>query len=230
MAFNEGMSEARKRSTALKLSILDLQQGKIASQNPGDSSKAVRVNVIGNVIDKFVSEGDKKYAAITIDDASSQIRVKTFGEDIQKLQGIEIGDTIVVIGSARLFNDELYILPEILRRVDPKWLLVRKYEVEKKQNTKNFTGGDRISEQLKRVNLTEHQKDLIEGIIFQKKPEGKTTKERILDVLKQESEGMDVDRIIMAVDSSVENINSTIQEMLENAEIFEPKPGRIRLL
>ncbi len=222
-------TEAKKRQTALKLSITDLQQNNLPNSNTNVmNNRAIRVNIMGNVIDKFVSEGEKKYAALTIDDASSQIRIKTFGEDILKLQGIEIGDTILVIGNARTFNDEIYILPEILRRIDLKWLLVRKKELERGQASD--PADNRISKQLKQVNLTEQQREIIEEIIFQKKPGGKTIKENILDLLKQETEGIDIDRLIMMVDSPVDSIKSTVQEMIENAEIFEPKPGKIRLL
>jgi hypothetical protein len=34
----------------------------------------------------------------------------------------------------------------------------------------------------------------------------------------------------MSTNLPVEEINNIIAEMLENAEIYEPKPGRIRIL
>lgn len=69
--------------------------------------------------------------ALTIDDASGQIRIKAFGEDVDKYAGINQGDTILLVGSVRSYNNELYVNPEIIKIIDPRYLLVRKLELEK---------------------------------------------------------------------------------------------------
>ena len=122
-----------KRHVAYKLKIGDVIQGKrifdadkFSFIELGDK-KISRVNVIANVVDRY-SSVEKSYISLTVDDASGQIRIKIFGDDVNKFSNISQGDTILVIGLIRVYNDELYITPEIMKKKDPKYLLVRKLE------------------------------------------------------------------------------------------------------
>ena len=63
---------------------------------------------------------------MTVDDGSGQIKIKAFGEDSEKLKNINHGQTIIIIGLLRYFNNEVYISPEIVREQDPKYLVLRK--------------------------------------------------------------------------------------------------------
>lgn len=232
--------QTKKRQTALKLKIADLNRGEVISNEKQnfveiDGKHVGRVNVIANVIDKFVSEGEKKYSALTIDDASSQIRIKAFGEDIEKMQNIEIGDTIIVIGALRFFNNEIYILPEIIKKIEIEWLMVRKLEIDKNPNPAQSE--NRISKQLKNIPMKEDQRGIVTNAAFNKslddaKEENTelSAKEKIFEMLKQNDDGVDIDKIIMSIKLPVDEINRIVSEMLENAEIYEPKPGRIRIL
>lgn len=235
--------QPRKRQTAFKLKIADLNRGEvIASEKQNfieiDGKHVARVNIVANIIDKFVSEGEKKYATVTIDDASSQIRVKSFGEDISKLQNIEIGDTVIIIGSLRFFNNEIYILPEIIKRTEPEWLVVRKLEIEKNNKTAPVLqdSNERVSVQLRNAKPTKNEQEMIQSVAFNNKIDVKEEKiemsarEKILDILRHNDEGIGRDEIILSTNFPVEEIDKVINEMLENAEIYEPKPGRIRLL
>src|SRR3989338_6782124 len=128
------MADIRKRETAHKLRIGDLLRGnQIFEQSDNINPRLqfvelgnktiVRINIVGNVVDKFESEGERKFASITLDDGSGQIRARLFGEDISKFKDISQGDTLVIIGLLKSFNQELYILPEIIRKTEPKYLL-----------------------------------------------------------------------------------------------------------
>lgn len=209
----------RKRQTAYKLRIADLQDSHSQGIVEFDGKQIIRVNLIANVIDKMFSESEKKYSAITLDDASSQIRVKTFGEDIEKLREIDIGDTLLVIGNVRFFNNELYILPEIVRKLPVEWLLVRKLEL-----------GERKNEKARKNNFTNEGEQIIEEKISEEKPQDKDTKQKIIEMLKANEEGINMDSIIMDLHEPADDINSIVASMLENGEIYEPRPGRIRLL
>ena len=125
------------RATACKLRIGDILKGKpIITEERfnfielGDK-QIIRVNVVANIVEKYNSEGEKKYLALTIDDASGQIRLKAFGDDVARFENKEQGDTVMVIGLVRYYNDELYIAPEIIKSQDPRYLLVRKLELDK---------------------------------------------------------------------------------------------------
>jgi RPA family protein len=128
-----------KRHIAFKHKIGDILAGKPIMD--GDkfqflelgNKQISRVNIIGNIVDKYISEGEKKYAFFTLDDASGQIKLKIFGDDLEKFKNINQGETVLVIGVLRNWNNETYIQPEIIKPQEPKYLLVRKLELEKKQ-------------------------------------------------------------------------------------------------
>lgn len=198
-----------KRNIAYKLRIGDLLVGKPVSENErfiflelGDK-KIIRVNVIGNVIEKYNNNGEKRYSFITIDDGSGQIKLKSFGDDIEKLENLNQGQTVVVIGTLRQFNNEVYISPEIVKLQEPKYLLVRKIEIEKSMP----------------LVLT--------------KANGGAIRDKILEDIKSSEEegGVYIDKIIMGHrETSSDIINQEIQKLLEEGIIFEPRPGKIRYL
>ena len=206
------MPEIRKREIAYKLRLGDILAGKPITEESSSNrfqflelgdKKIVRVNVVANVIDKFSSEGEKKFATLTLDDASGQLNIKTFGADIKLFENINQGHTIMVIGVLRIFNNEVYVLPEIIKILDPRYLLIRKLEIEKslpKQETKkeNITG----------------VKDKITNMIKQAEPD----------------EGIDAEKLIMELKAQPELINQEIKKLLEEGIIYEPKPGRLRYL
>jgi len=201
-----------KRHIAFKFRIGDLLIGKAIMDGERFSflelgnKKIVRINVIGNIVDKYESEGEKKYSFLTLDDGSGQIKLKSFGDDVEKLKNINQGQTVLIIGVLRNFNNETYISPEIIREQDPKYLLVRKMEIEK----------DKVqnSEPLER-----------EQII--------AIKDKILEEIKNSEDegGIDTDKIIMDLrEISPEIINQEIKKLLEEGIIFEPRPGKVRWL
>jgi len=204
--------EQFKRNIAFKFRIGDILIGKpiidgerFSFLELGDK-KIVRVNLIGNIVEKYESEGEKKYSVLTLDDGSGQITLRTFGDDTEKFKNINQGQTVLVIGLLRYFNNELYISPEIIREQDPKYLLVRKLEIEKDKS--------RNSEPVAR-----EQKIAV--------------KVKILGTIKSSEVGggIEVDKIIMSLrDISPVIINQEIQKLLEEGIVFEPRPGKVRYL
>jgi len=212
------MAETIKRQTAFKLRIGDVLKGKpiIDEQKSpegqpmqrfrflelGDKN-IVRVNIVANIVDKYSSEAEKKYLTFTIDDASGQIRLKTFGEDTLRFQNIVQGNTVIVVGTLRYYNNELYIAPEIVRETDPRYLLVRKLELDR--------------EKPKQVN----------------KEEVLAIKDQIIEMIKraEDSGGIETDQLYHTLTAvSPDIISQEIQKMLDEGLAYEPRPGRIRYL
>lgn len=206
------MTDQFKRNIAYKFRIGDILLGKpifdgerFSLLELGDR-KIIRVNVIGNIVDKYENEGEKKYCFLTLDDGSGQIKLKFFGDDVDKFKNVVQGQTVLVIGNLRNFNNENYIAPEIIREQDAKYLLIRKLEIEKEKN-KNIA--PLAKEQIVAV------KDKILGIIKDAEKDG----------------GIEVDSMIINLrEVSPEIINQEIKKLLEEGIIFEPRPGRIRWL
>jgi len=202
-----------RRNVAYKLRIGELLLGKpIFDQEKFKflelgNKKIVRVNLIGNIVEKFESEGEKKYLFFNLDDGSGQMRLKIFGEeDVNRFNSINPGQTVVVIGVLRSWNNENYVQPEVIREQDPKYLLIRKLEAEKERA--------KIAPPIEKKQVL-------------------ALKDKILDKVKkaEESGGIDVEQITMEFrEVSSEIIDQEIQKLLEEGILFEPKPGRLRYL
>lgn len=201
-----------KRNIAFKYRIGDILIGKpISSEDRfaflelGDR-KIIRVNIVGNIVDKYENEGESKYLSLTLDDGSGQIKLKTFSDDVQRFRDFVQGQTVIVVGTLRMYNNELYISPEIIKEIDSKYLIVRKIELEKE----------------KKKNFIPLQKDQIFAI-----------KDKILEAIKmaEDEGGIETDRIIMSLrEAPADIINQEIKKLLEEGIIFEPRPGKVRWL
>ncbi len=206
------MAEFKKREIAHKLRIGEILRGKPqVTIDEGrerfnflelGNLKIVRVNVVANVIDKFMSEGEKKFATLTLDDASGQINVKTFGQEVESFNELSQGQTLMIIGVLRIFNNELYILPKIIKSIDPRYLLIRKLEIEKA-----------MPKEVKKEELLAVKDQLIARVKEEEK-----------------NEGIDTEKLIMEINANPEMINQEIRRLLEEGVIYEPRPGRVRYL
>ncbi len=195
-----------KRATAYKLRIGDIFNsqkifdGERFNFLDFNGKKVFRINIIANVIEKYVSS-EKAYISLTIDDASGQIRIKIFGDDVSKFSEISQGDSVLIIGLIRNYNDELYINPEIIKKQDPRYLLVRKLEFEKMQLS-IIDVKDRLALADKIINL----------------------------VKTLEPEGISQEKLILDFEESPDLIKQEIIKSLEQGILYEPRPGMLRYL
>ena len=201
-----------KRHIAFKLRIGDILIGKPVMDQErfsflelGDK-KIIRVNLVGNIVDKYESEGESQYASLTLDDGSGQIKLKIFGDDVARFKNVAQGQTVLTIGVLRVYNGETYVSPEIIKELDPKYLLVRKLENEKDKT--------QTAPPIEKNQMT-------------------AVKDQILEMIKtsEADGGIEVDNLIMKLrDVSPEIINQEVKKMLEEGIIFEPRPGKVRWL
>lgn len=202
------MVDEFKRHTAYKLRIGSILEGKqildaerFRFLELGDKQVA-RVNVIANIIEKFIQDQEKKFGSITLDDASGQIKAKVFGDDLAKIEKFQQGDTVQVIGLLRTWNDEIYINPEIIKLRTPEFLLLRKLETDLEK-----------PQELNKDQQTE-------------------LRQKILDTLKKEEDngGADVEQMINDLKETPQTINQEIKKLLEDGIAYEPRPGKLRYL
>lgn len=197
-----------KRHIAYKYKIGDLSEGKPILDGERfrflelDNKHVARINIIANIVDKYIQDGEKKFGSLTMDDASGQIKAKVFGEDIQKFEPFSQGDTVMIIGLLRQWNNETYILPEIIKKKNPQYLLIRKLETD-----------------------IEKPKTLAPE-------ERSELKEKIIETVKREegNGGAEIEKMILDLKSSPDAINSEIKKLLEEGIIYEPRPGKVRYL
>jgi len=231
------MPEYKKREIAHKMRIGDILSGtpiveeipQEAAPNPNEEianatqakerfrflefkdKRIVRVNIIANIVDMYNSAGDKQYSTLTVDDATGQIRIKAFGDSINLINSLSHGDTILIIGVLRIYGGEVYVSPEIVKKTDSRYLLIRKLEIEGKAKNKEY-GKEEIKNK-------------------EEKP--KTSKEMIIELIKSsgDSSGISTEDIILKINSAnPEAINSELIRLIEDGLIYEPRPGRVRWL
>ncbi len=202
------MEQQFKRHVAFKLKVGALVAGKPIME--ADKLKSLeisgnpvsRVNLIANVVDKFIQDGEKKFGSLTLDDGTGQIKVKNFGDEVDKFNELSLGDTLLVIGLLRSWNNEVYITPEVIKKKDPSYLLLRKLEIEKETpkpiNSESSTA----------------VKDKILGMIKEAEKDG----------------GIEIEKIILQLKEQPDLINTEIKHLLEEGVAYEPRPGKLRYL
>lgn len=197
-----------KRNIAYKFRIGSLISGRpilegdrIKHIEIGDK-QVVRVNLVANIIDKYIQEGEKKFGSITLDDATGQIKAKAFGDDVEKFTQLSQGDTVVLIGMLRSWNNEIYLTPDIIKKKEPLYLLLRKLEVE--------------SDMPKTLD----------------KPQLSALKDKILEMVKtaEKEGGVDIEKIVVDLKERPDIINQEIKRLLEDGVAYEPRPGKLRYL
>ncbi|MEK6847012.1 MAG: OB-fold nucleic acid binding domain-containing protein [Nanoarchaeota archaeon] len=202
------MADEFKRHTAFKVKIGDIINGNQIVDGEklrfieANGKNVARVNLIANVVDKYIQDDEKKFASVTLDDATGQIKLKTFGEEIEKLKNFEQGDTVLAIGMIREWNKEIYVTPEIIKKKQPEYLLLRKLETD-----------------LDKPKPTD-KKELTE------------IKDKIIEIIKREepNSGVEIKKLTEELQAKQELINQEIRKLLEEGSIYEPRPGKVRYL
>ena len=201
-----------KRNVAFKLRIGDILAGKPSLNGDRfnflelNGKNIVRVNIVGNIVDKFEREGERKFSSFTLDDGSGQIKLRFFGDDVDKFKGVNQGETVVVIGVLRFWNNEIYISPEIMKQNDPKYLLVRKLEMEKVRN---------------------------ENVEVPQREQMAVVKDKILGAIKssEDDSGMEIESLKLILrEISPVIIMQEIQKFIDDGIVFEPRPGKVKYL
>jgi len=217
-------TEIQKRQTAYKVWIKDIIHGKYQVEegwNPNFLTtdyglKVSRINLIGTIVQASNEEEEQKY--IFIDDGSGELPIRSFNDEFI-LKGLHIGDTVAVIGKIREYNDDKYVVPEIVKKLDNnRWLHLRRIELEKKEKL------------LKRIPLREEKPDNEVSKENLEESKSDTDSDKILTLIKKldSGDGADLDEVIK--ESKDEKCENIINNLLMNGEIFELKPGKIKVL
>ena len=200
----------QKRQVAYKVRVSDilnrifvkdeLSAGYVKINNNNVS----RINIIATIV--FKSEDPNSTSAL-IDDGTGRILLRTF-ERKDIFSNVDVGDVVLLIGKIREFNNEKYIMPEVLKKItDNRWIGVRNAElknsgVEEKVDDKIPDSGAELVNENEKIYLLIRKLDHGDGAPIE-------------EVLNSYS------------DKDAEKI---VNRLMENGDIFEIKPGRIKVL
>ncbi len=200
----------QKRQVAYKIRISDILNSNFEKNefsvgfikiNNVDIS---RVNIVGSIVFKNVQENN---VSAVMDDGTGKILLRTF-ESSYLFTKIDVGDIVLAIGRLREFNNEKYIVPEILKKTSLEWFNARKAELE---NTETDIGSKSFN-----------RNEVVENI--------QNTNDEVYLLVKSldKGDGVSIEDVINA--SKSENPEGIINKLLESGDIFEIKPGKLKVL
>lgn len=226
------------RQTAFKVWIADLINGRYVKEEgewtPNyvlvrDDLKVSRVNLIASVVSKNINE-DSSYGFLTVDDGTSSINLKAWRDDINILSKREIGDLINIIGRVREYSEGLYVIPEVVKKLeDPNWAKVRKLELEKLYGKPPKIKNKDISE--KKI-MIEVQDSTPLGIIVKEESANEpsqTNRQKVLKFIGKKDE-ISYDDLFDGLEIDEKEVESIIKELLREGEIYQPKPNYLKVI
>ena len=203
---------AIERMTAVKARISDLTGGRFVRKDGLEPSfvltengqRISRARILGTIVGRFIAD-DGNFASVTIDDSTDTIRAKTF-KTVKPLDKAEIGDMVDIIGKVKEYNDEIYIIPEIVRKIqDPNFELLRVLEIIKQRKRKGKSE-TKVPEP--------EEKDML--------------RKRVLEFIESEKEGVEYSKLLETIKGEENQIESIVNELLAEGICYEPTPGRIK--
>jgi RPA family protein len=230
------------RQIAVKVKINELVNGKYvqnSDQEPNylmiqNGEKIFRANVMAIVISK------EKIGSITnflLDDGSGKIVLRSFEEN-KFLDKIDIGETVLVIGKLREYNQEKYFSSEIIKKIDPVWLKIRNLELGTKVTSEILESNDEKGEVIIEDKKTEVSEKLNENKNkFEEPIEDEVVEEeeifpvkKLIKIIKENDngEGILIEELIEI--SPLDETEKLIEKMLESGDVFQNLPGRIKVL
>lgn len=241
------------RQVAVKMLIGDIFRAEFVQEKDENklnhlltikNEKIYRVNLIAVVVNK------EKIGSITnllVDDGTSELIVRSFEED-KYVEELGVGDVLLVIGRVRMYNNEKYLAPEIIKKTDPVWLKVRSLElqsgksqllvenIEKNKDIEIVQKGKKKelveeiekNEEIKKIiknEVIDIDEDVEEDLSLSLLPA-----EKIIKLIKKldQGEGVLIEDILEK--SDLKETELLLEKMMESGDIFQNQPGRVKVL
>ncbi|GBE56508.1 OB-fold nucleic acid binding domain protein [archaeon BMS3Bbin16] len=202
--------------TAFKLFIRDAVERTLEKSEEGksyieyDGKQIFSVRLMGVVVSKYESE---RFTILTVDDSTETVSVRIFGDDRDRFEDVAVGDTVDVFGTLREYEGETYVAPWLIRRVnDPNWEVVRSLEL------------------LLRAKKTGVAAPLEEVLDAVEERSPADLKHAILELLGRldEGDGADYNAVLKESGLSDNELDQTLNALLSESEIYEPKIGKFK--
>jgi RPA family protein len=196
-----------KRKVAKKILVKDILKSTYIKR-PGWEPSGIltqygeisRVNIMGVCVN---SSGDDN--SFLIDDGSGSIQVRMFTNNVD----VSVGQLLNVVGRPREWNNTKYIAPDFIREIDKAWFKVHQLQAKLMSLNKKLE-----------LPVEEDEEEDTDTGPYQK----------ILNVIAilDKGEGAEIEEIVSNI--KVANCEVLIQNLVEEGEVFEISPGRVKLL
>lgn len=228
-----------KRWIAYKLNVNDVANGKYTDDGfiEHGNLQVNRVRILGTIVQKFVSDDDK-YGFFILDDGTETIRIRSFQDTVDLIKSAEIGEMVDVFGRIRKYEDEIYVIPEIVKKIeDPNFWILRKIELKKQEEKLGIRKEEKKQEA--KSGEVDVEEDVIEEVIDKPSPKEQTTlgesvspRKKVIDSIAEfdEGEGVEVDHLIEKCGLETGIVENVLTDLMNEGEIFEPRAGKVKIL
>ncbi len=194
-----------------------------------------RVNVMGIIVNK---EKRGNITNLLLDDGTGKIILRSFEEN-KNVQELEIGNTVMVVGRVRIYNLEKYLSAEIIKKVNPIWIKVRRLELKEEFNLAEANSKNQSSVLVKTkpiltmapATLTEEvPEEIIEEEVRGVQANVQLPTQKILLLIKELDigNGVPIEEIISK--SPLNETERLLEQMLQKGDIFQNLPGKVKVL
>jgi RPA family protein len=242
------------RQTAVKITIGKLLSCKYVEQNDNEPNylelpsgeKLYRLNLMAIVLDK------ERVGAITnllVDDGTGKVVLRSFEEN-KNIEKLTVGDSVLIIGKLRKYNQEKYVSPEIIKKVSSGWLKLRSLEfddikedkinvvetlkedvLEKKKMLEKGFSEELIKNKEKIENINVVEDNILDEVVDQEKIESPLLPvEKLIQMIKKmdSGDGVMIEEIIS--NSEINDTEELLEKMLERGDVFQNSPGKVKVL
>jgi len=174
-------------------------------------NKVSRVNVVATIIGKIPSEG---CSVLDIDDGSGTISVRAWGDDAQLFQSVDVGDFVLLIGKVKDYNGKTYLTPEIVRKVDARWMKVRQAELKQESPVSPVMVSVTRSSVSKPESLVVSEEYISEEVV---EDDSLSSREELLHLVSSSEDGLDVS----VLREKITNADKILEELINDGEVFK---------
>lgn len=226
------------RQTAIKVTIGTLLFCNYVEQNDADPNylelssgeRLYRLNLVAVILNK---ENVGAITNLLVDDGTGKIVLRSFEEN-KNIENLSVGDSVLVIGKLRKYNQEKYVSPEIIKKINPEWLKLRSLELMNKekiisQNISNNTTGSINNKEKEVINVSkiidvEKNQDFSEELVKNKEKIEEIPKlvEDFPDANEEEmveSPLLPVEKLIQMIKEMDSGEGVMIEEIISNSQI-----------
>ncbi len=223
-----------QRSIAKLCKINELLTGKYIKTEGWDPSyiitdygKIKRANLMGIMV-------SKENGSCIVDDGTGKIIVRDFNKSINA----DVGELIIVIGKPRQFGQEVFLNNEIIKKIEnKKWVEFRKKQLLSRVKEKIEIPSDYLDDTknskseivIKEEEIFETPKTPSKQIsLNENKNTGKA--EKLIELIEtlDKGPGANIEDVIST--SEIEDAETIIKSLTEEGEIFQVKPGKLKVM
>lgn len=217
-----------KRQTAYKCTIKQILTGNYVQKTGWDpnyieigKTQISRVNIIATIV-------TKEENTLFVDDGTGQMSIMLFNESINPKK-INVGDVAIIIGKPREYNNQRYVVPEIIKKIEnKKWIDYRKKELALQDEFEEATN-QRPKEEINESQDTQQDIDEPEQDSQEEQPVDNYAYQ-LINLIKKLDAGSGAEMNEVISQSKIKDAEKYLTTLMNEGEIFEIRPGKLKVL